>query len=300
MIYELSKENLDLAKEEVIRLGNITEYMQVKNFLICEGDIDYNRLAYTKQVFKFIFLGDDIPDVDWEKYYHKNFRVRSNITLKEPELAKIIWKRLKNPIAKMVGSETEFHINFLDDKILCGKLIWKQTEKFHLRRPDLRPGFFPVSMKPKLARALINLSGVQHGKIFDPFCGTGGILLEGAMIGLEVEGSDLDKNMVLAAKKNFLEYQVYGEFSVADARKKIVKAKAIVTDPPYGRRASLKKSEIESLYKDFLNHVYSFTDTVVLMYPKGMNLVTSFKISFQCEEYIHNSLTRIIVILKKI
>ena len=168
-----------------------------------------------------------------------------------------------------------------------------------MRRPDLRPGFFPVSLKPKLARAIVNLSGVKKGTIWDPFCGTGGILLEGSLMGLKAVGTDIDPMMIRAAKQNFEHYACKAKVSIADARREKVKCKAIVTDPPYGRRASTKKEDVETLYEEFLAHVYPFVDTVVLMAPNTIKIKTKYSIHWETEEFVHGSLTRRIMILQK-
>ena len=56
---------------------------------------------------------------------------------------------------------------------------------------------------PKLARTMINLAvGENDPKsitVFDPFCGTGTILMEGLMVGVTVMGSDLDHEAVHGA-----------------------------------------------------------------------------------------------------
>ena len=288
MIYELSKENVDLAKEEVLALCKNKKFEIFKNFLICE-EVDYKRLAFTNNVFEYIFVSDKIEDVDWEKYYEGDFCIRCNITSKEKKLAKIVWNSLEKPKVKLKGSKSEFHFFYVKDKIICGRKIYQREEKFHLRRPDLRPGFFPVSLKPKLARALVNLAGVKKGKIWDPFCGTGGILIEAGLIGLEVEGSDVDPLMIKAAKDNFKKYNLDCKFEVKDSRKVKVGCDAIVTDPPYGRRASLKKVDIEKLYEDFLKNVYEFVDTVVLMIPNNLKVKTKYKIKFETEINFHHT-----------
>src|SRR5438046_10683807 len=48
-----------------------------------------------------------------------------------------------------------------------------------------RPFSLPISLHPKFARALLNLSRVpMAGFVRDPFCGTGGLLLEALSIAL--------------------------------------------------------------------------------------------------------------------
>ncbi|MBS3170212.1 methyltransferase domain-containing protein [Candidatus Woesearchaeota archaeon] len=299
MIYELSKDNLKISIQEILSLADTEDYELYDNILICKKIIDYKRLACTNNVYELIFIDNKIPEINWEKYYEENFCVRSNKASKEKELAGIIWKSLKTPKVKLRNSKSEFNFFFIKDKIICGKKVFERTEPFHIRRPDLRPGFFPVSLKPKLARALINLSGVKKGIIWDPFCGTGGILLEAAMIGIKVIGTDIDPIMIRAAKENFKHYNLKATFNVADARTEIIKCKAVVCDPPYGRRASTKKTEVEELYNEFLEHAYNFIDKVVIMMPNTIKIKTKYKIKFSTEQFVHGSLTRRIMILEK-
>jgi tRNA G10 N-methylase Trm11 len=62
---------------------------------------------------------------------------------------------------------------------------------------DMQMGMLP----PKLAQILINLSGVR-GKIWDPFCGSGTLVMEGLLMGRSMIGSDINPKHVEGAKKN--------------------------------------------------------------------------------------------------
>ena len=75
------------------------------------------------------------------------------------------------------------------------------------RRPrrDARNGMLP----PKLAQTMINLavhaskSGqIQEANLLDPFCGTGVVLQEAALMGMDVFGTDLNPDMVNNTKIN--------------------------------------------------------------------------------------------------
>jgi len=55
---------------------------------------------------------------------------------------------------------------------------------------------FVGMLPPKLAQILVNLSGLQKGNVLDPFCGTGVILQESLLLGLNAYGSDLAEKMV--------------------------------------------------------------------------------------------------------
>src|SRR5213079_2112695 len=82
-----------------------------------------------------------------------------------------------------------------------------------------RPFSLPISLHPKFARALLNLSRVpMAGFVLDPFCGTGGLLLEALSIGLRPIGLDRDRRMVLGFRAS-LRGAGDGALGVADARR---------------------------------------------------------------------------------
>lgn len=71
------------------------------------------------------------------------------------------------------------------------------------RKVSERPFFSPISLHPKYARALINLTGVKRGgRVLDPFCGTGGIVIEAASMGMRTYASDFDPEMVDGTMEN--------------------------------------------------------------------------------------------------
>lgn len=304
MIFILSRENLELARSEVEELAG-KKGMLYDNALKLSIAFDFSRLAYTNAVLEYLFdcnkteLREKFEKFDWNKIYKNNFCIRSNETKYEKDFAKFVWDKINEPKVQLKNSDTEIWIYFAKDRVLVGKKVFIKEEKFQKRRPDLRPGFFPVSIKPKLARALINLSGVHTGTIWDPFCGTSGILIEAGLIGLDVIGTDIDEKMIKASKDNFEFYKVKGRLDIGDARKLKIKCDAIVTDPPYGRRASLHKIEVERLYKEFLENVYSFVNKVVIMAPNNMKIETKFNVRLVAEDYVHGSLTRKIYVLDK-
>lgn len=299
MIFELNKENIALAREEVLALAGYPSFLCKENILVCKASFDWSRLAYTTRVFEEIFVSDHVPEnIPWDGYVQGSFCVRCTRSSKEPAFARMVWQCVKSPRVDLKHPETILQFFLCGEMIICGKQCYQRKEKFHLRRPDLRPGFFPVSLKPKLARCLVNLSGVQKGIIWDPFCGTGGILLEAALLGLETKGSDSDKTMIRAAKKNFEHYGLQGSFTIADAREARVSCDAIVTDPPYGRRASLQNADLESLLNGFLRN--STAKRIVLMTPSHIKLAcSSYTVLFETDEYVHGSLTRTIRVLEK-
>src|SRR5438094_9404762 len=80
-----------------------------------------------------------------------------------------------------------------------------------------RPFSLPISLHPKFARALLNLSRVpMAGFVLDPFCGTGGLLLEALSIGLLPIRLDRDRRVGLGFRAS-LHRPGEGALAVADA-----------------------------------------------------------------------------------
>ena len=62
---------------------------------------------------------------------------------------------------------------------------------------------FVGMLPPKLARMMVNMTPLESGaRILDPFCGTGVLLQEAALLGHPVYGSDLSEKMVDYSTKN--------------------------------------------------------------------------------------------------
>ena len=61
---------------------------------------------------------------------------------------------------------------------------------------------FVGMLPPKLARMMVNLAPIKAGRILDPFCGTGVLLQEAALLGYDVYGTDLVPKMVQLTKAN--------------------------------------------------------------------------------------------------
>jgi len=124
---------------------------------------------------------------------------------------------------------------------------------------DARVGQLP----PKLAQILVNLAArdSEKLKILDPFCGSGGILVEAGLLGHELFGSDVDPRMVDFSAKNLAEFNFTGDIFVHDARQKISKKFDVVATegylgPPRRTLPDEKMrgkifAELENLYSDF-------------------------------------------------
>ena len=69
---------------------------------------------------------------------------------------------------------------------------------YHKPARDARAGMLP----PKLAQILINLTGPENLPVWDPFCGTGTVLMESLLMSRPAYGSDLEPSMMQASRQN--------------------------------------------------------------------------------------------------
>jgi len=175
---------------------------------------------------------------------------------------------------------------------------------FEPRKPQHRPFFHPTSMHPKVARSLVNLSRVKSGeKVLDPFCGTGGILIEAALMGFTVVGCDIDERMVEGCRNNLRHFGVSGVIKKGDALACDIRADAVVTDPPYGRASHVGGGDSRRLYQSFIEHASELLVQgrfLVLVAPKEYELsFPGFKVDASYDLRMHKSLTRRIWVLRK-
>lgn len=178
------------------------------------------------------------------------------------------------------------------------------------RRPRKRPVFHPSTMQPKLARCIVNLARPPEGAVLlDPFCGVGGILLEAVAIRCKAIGADTDPRMIRGARTNLGHYgaEPFG-LVIADATKMPIHGvESIVTDPPYGREASTRGRGLDAILREFLpmaHEVISKGGHLCICCPSELRILsivrkTGFKLVESHLLYVHRSLTRRILVLRK-
>jgi len=237
---------------------------------------------------------------DWVKMPYcvrvKNLGKRK---LSETKMADFVWSKVKNPAVNLDNPRTLIYFVYTGLHVYVVEVIWKLTSgRFANRAPHMRPGFHPASLKPELARLMVNLSCAKK-EILDPFCGAGSILIEGGLCGLRVIGIDFDPKMLELAKRNLNFYKIKNYRLIhGDGTKFKFKVESIVTDLPYGR--STRKSEnLVDLYKKFLkNALERCLGRLVFMVPHYVKIdLTDWKILFKQSIYTHSKLTRILYVL---
>ncbi|MEA3356894.1 MAG: DNA methyltransferase [Patescibacteria group bacterium] len=148
-------------------------------------------------------------------------------------------------------------------------------------RANKKRGMIP----PKLARMMLNLAQVvDDGVIWDPFCGSGTILMEGLLAGYRVVGSDVDKDAIEETKENLAwlcedqkishtKYEVM-EHDLQDGIPKDLKFDAIVTEPYLGPvlRNVVTVEQVAS-FSETIDSLYDALVKIVLAAPSKGKLV---------------------------
>ncbi|MGC9115618.1 MAG: TRM11 family SAM-dependent methyltransferase [Fervidicoccaceae archaeon] len=181
------------------------------------------------------------------------------------------------------------------------------------RNPHSLPFYKPGALNPWYARLLVNLSSPERGgMIYDPFCGTGTIPIAASELWKEMEMicSDIRRDMCAGAKKN-LEVLSKLPFEVvrADASQMPFREKlfqSVVSDPPYDR-------SVRSLYsgaRDLLNRTIEQLSRLMKSggrlvisvdeeISRGIPIPGDFEQKFKCLMYVHNRLTRAILVMER-
>ncbi|MDY6769714.1 MAG: methyltransferase domain-containing protein [Candidatus Nanohaloarchaea archaeon] len=177
---------------------------------------------------------------------------------------------------------------------LCRLAAEVDRGRFEARTNQKRPFSSPVTIHPRLARALVNLSGVPRGgTVLDPFCGTGGILLEAGLLGCDVYGSDVQAEMVDGARTNLADYGV--DADIREAEFGNVDAvfdrdfDAVVTDLPYGNASVTEDDPAEA----FAERAADLAETAVFVSDRPE--LGGYEPRF--ELYVHRSLTRYVYVV---
>jgi tRNA (guanine10-N2)-dimethyltransferase len=118
------------------------------------------------------------------------------------------------------------------DEIMFGKVAIEADHSYQIH--ETKPWHTSSSLPVRLARAMVNLAGIEVRSIIDPCCGSGSILLEACLLGLEAFGMDINTRMVGMTRKNLAHFGYQAEVLQGDARECEITADAVVTDLPYG------------------------------------------------------------------
>jgi len=318
LIFELSGENATLPFAELGCIGTVLDQRLQVAVAECPDPEAARRLAMTHGVLAY--LGECEPDPaafrdllrELSLETRQTFAGRAKLVhggcnahnpCSQKEFERLIGTMISGPVS-LKDPAVEYRAILSGDKCYFGRVLFTfDRGSYDARNPGKRDFFHPGVMMPRMARTLVNLAHVQEDDIMlDPFCGTGGILIEGHLLGARVTGSDFDPLMVWGSRQNI----PGSDLMLADATCLPFcdqAVDAVVTDFPYGQSVCIKKTDtMDMLYGDALEEIRR-----VLKKGKRAVVVTHRDISPIAAEYftvvqrhdqrVHKSLTRRVLVL---
>ncbi len=334
LAFELSGEHNTLPESEAIACletiyPDFEVFLRLDRCLIFEiggnaeeiAKILAKKLSMTYHITEVLGIGGSAEADVLETVKSSPFEIRGSYSIRvkrikeysvlntasmENLIGKIFFKRgaradLRNP-------DVQLRVLLTEDKNIFGRIISSvDRSAFEMRRPHYKPFFYPGVLMPRIARALVNIAKPEKN-LLDPFCGTGGILVEAGLMGIGVTGGDMQRKLLLGARMNLEHYRIDHSLMYQDACSMALRDEsvdAVVTDPPYGRSAAIKAESLNSLLTGSLGEIYrvlkkgkraifiSDRDIEDMAKDAGFRIVQSHI------QRIHKSLTRRIIVLEK-
>ncbi len=314
LLFELSGENLSLATAELSCVGNV---IRTENG-IAIVDVDdpgrTTRLAQTHVVMRL--LGEcDATKEDLEDLLESlaltapgSFCCRARkihpvtVNASQLELERMMGQKIQGNV-DLKDPDIEYRAVFTNSRCFFGEILHTiDRGSYAYRNPQRRAFFHPGVMMSLMARTMVNLTHVEPGQLLcDPFCGTGGMLLECDMMGIDAVGSDYDPEMLIGCRQNLPN----GAYIRADATNMPYPNEAfdaIATDLPYGQSTTIGADSIDTLYTGSLKEIRRVLKPggrAVIVTHKDIRPLAEdlFEIIGYYEQRVHKSLTRRILIL---
>ncbi|MBS3817273.1 MAG: methyltransferase [Candidatus Thermoplasmatota archaeon] len=326
LLFELVGPNYGLAESEILaRIEGLsfdfTKIQTDKGILAlktdCPAEKFSQRLGLTHRLLYLIGITSDEDFFDLMEGYDLS---EGNVAIRTRKIggheAETDTKNIKEQLGKIISEKNPIDLDSPEHEIFVliskdlyvGKKVHERDKKaLRSREVKNRPYSSPISLKPKLTRALINLARPGRGdRIHDPFCGTGGILIEGSKMGFEMSGGDKDEKMIEGCRENLEEFDVDASLKVGDVSETIPQnIDCITTDPPYGRASSTSKEDLSSIYERLFSSaqqrlkknghlsVIFPENKYVEMGKKYLELIEKHKVR------VHRSLDRYFCVFKK-
>lgn len=294
--YLLAGENLELAEAE------LQGFLKTRNI---DNSNRNGRLAYTEQhpdqLRRLAMTHEVIREIDPEKFRpNGSYAVRAeNLTengFDKEEIESDIGEKISGLTNEvdLENPDTVVKVYNTEERLVIGKVVEDINRGlFKERSNEKRPFSSPISMDPILARVLVNLSEVSAGEsVLDPFCGTGGVLIEAGLCGILPKGLDIQEKMVSGARENLENYGILNhdikQGDISEVDNIFDGYDVIITDLPYGKASQEENEAVDK----FLELIEDFDGKTVFMYNEDS--LEDYEADF--EVYIHKSLTRYIFV----
>ena len=320
LLFELSGENPTLPFAELECIGKLLDSRLQVAVVEAPDPEEAHRLAMTQVVLEY--LGECDPDLSAFQILlrelaietHQSFagrakKIHGGCTTKnrcsQRDFERMIGTMIEGPVS-LDKPEREYRAILSEDRCYFGKVLFSINRgSYDVRNPGKRDFFHPGVMMPRMARTLVNLTCSHAGEVMlDPFCGTGGILIEAEILGMHAIGSDFDPMMVDGSRQNVTQ----PDLMLADATFLPLgnhTIDAVVTDFPYGQSVCIKKTDtMANLYSDALDEISRVLKAghraVVVTHQDISEIVAEhMTILHRHEQRVHKSLTRRVLVLTR-
>lgn len=318
LLFELSGENATLPFAEIDCIGTVIDRRIQVAVAECPDPEATLRLAMTQVVLEY--LGECEPGIDAfrtllrelalttrqsfagrAKKVHGGSQERNPASQREYE--RLIGTMIDGPV-DLINPQTEYRAILSEDRCYFGRVLYRiDRGGYDQRNPGKRDFFHPGVMMPRMARTLVNLACARPGDtVLDPFCGTGGILIEAELLGMRTIGSDFDPFMINGSRMN----AKGTDFLLGDATALPFldhSIDTVVTDFPYGQSVCILKADtMDRLYSDALleiRRVLKPGRRAVVVTHRDISAIAGEHMTVlqQHNQRVHKSLTRRVLVL---
>ncbi len=291
--------DLDSADQLVAQLGGLVKVLRAEETLVAK-----NQPELYNQVADYLETHQSKPEFSLVEYGHSKVGQLSPQVLKNALKDKGLSARFirqSSPeglsAAVLLHQKRVIELNLIhtpETIVLAKTLAVQDIDDWTVRdrsKPyaDHKKGMLP----PKVARMMVNigLGDRRDVLMYDPFCGTGTTLMEAALLGAQVMGSDLDATSIAGAEANLqwlAETYPRAASAVANAKLKVAdathvswpelpqKVDVIVTEPFLGKpkpQPAFLKNMFRGLEKLYLGTLKNWTSLlkpgakIVMVWP---------------------------------
>jgi len=172
----------------------------VSTYPIIDGKAPIQYRRFTRgldEIIKKALLQKGAKRADYFAYDEPDRRkaTRMNLALWPKTIASN--NLLTPPNSEILAAFTEKNLYIARTMVIYDSILQQYRDE---SRPYISK---EISTSPKVCRALLNFAGARPGDtILDPFCGTGTLLMEAAMLGMKCIGIDIDGDQVQGTKSN--------------------------------------------------------------------------------------------------
>lgn len=318
LLFELSGENATLPFAEIDCIGTVTDRRIQVAVAECPDPKAALRLAMTQVILEY--LGECEPGIDAFRSLLKDLALTTRQSFagrakkihggahernpaSQREYERLIGAMIEGPV-DLIHPETEYRAILSEDRCYFGKVLYRiDRGGYDVRNPGKRDFFHPGVMMPRMARTLVNLACAHTGDtVLDPFCGTGGILIEAELLGMRTIGSDFDPFMIGGSRMNAKETDLLlGDATALPFGDKTIDT--IVTDFPYGQSVCILKADtMDRLYSDALCEIRRILKPgrrAVVVTHRDISAIAREHMTVlqQHDQRVHKSLTRRVLVL---